>query len=79
MRHFFKFIAVFLPLSLPLLCEEEILIVKVEVATVIWKDQDTSEKFEIVDENILIAEALLLEEIETPEINLDIITPQEKR
>ena len=78
MRHFFKFIAVFLPLSLPLLSEEEILVVKVEVATVVWKDQNTSEKFEIVDENILIAEALLLEEIETPEINLDIITPQDE-
>ena len=50
MRHFFKFIAVFLPFSFTLLSEEEIEIVKVEVATVIWKDQATSEKFEIVDE-----------------------------
>ena len=53
MRHFFKFIAVFLPFSLALPATEEIEIVKVEVATVIWKDQNTSEKFEIVDENIL--------------------------
>ena len=78
MRDFFKFIAVFLPFSLPLLSEEEILIVKVEVATVIWKDQNTSEKFKIVDENILIDEALLLEEIEIPEINLDMIVSQDE-
>ncbi len=71
MRHFFKFIAVFLPFSLALPATEEIEIVKVEVATVIWKDQNTSEKFEIVDENILINEALSLEEIEQPEINLE--------
>ena len=73
MRHFFKFIAVFLPFSFTLLSEEEIEIVKVEVATVIWKDQATSEKFEIVDENVLIGEALSLEKIEKPEINLEAI------
>ena len=73
MRHFFKFIAVFLPFSFTLLSEEEIEIVKVEVATVIWKDQTTSEKFEIVDENLLIGEALSLENIEKPEINLEAI------
>ena len=73
MRHFFKFIAVFLPFSFTLLSEEEIEIVKVEVATVIWKDQATSEKFEIVDENVLIGEALSLEKIEKPEINLETI------
>ena len=73
MRHFFKFIAVFLPFSFALLSEEEIEIVKVEVATVIWKDQVTSEKFEIVDENVLIGEVLSLEKIEKPEINLEAI------
>ena len=73
MRHFFKFIAVFLPFSFTLLSEEEIEIVKVEVATVIWKDQATSEKFEIVDENVLIGEALSLEKIEKTEINLEAI------
>ena len=73
MRHFFKFIAVFLPFSFTLLSEEEIEIVKVEVATVIWKDQATSEKFEIVDENVLIGEVLSLEKIEKPEINLEAI------
>ena len=73
MRHFFKFIAVFLPFSFTLLSEEEIEIVKVEVATVIWKDQVTSEKFEIVDENVLIGEVLSLEKIEKPEINLEAI------
>jgi len=73
MRHFFKFIAVFLPFSFTLLSEEEIEIVKVEVATVIWKDQTTSEKFEIVDENVLIGEVLSLEKIEKPEINLEAI------
>ncbi len=78
MRDFFKFIAVFLSFSFTLLSEEEIEIVKVEVATVIWKDQNTSEKFKIVDENILIGEALLLEEIERPEINLDTITTQDE-
>ena len=70
MRHFFKFIAVFLPFSFTLLSEEEIEIVKVEVATVIWKDQTTSEKFEIVDENVLIGEVLSLEKIEKPEIKI---------
>ena len=73
MRHFFKFIAVFLPFSFTLLSEEEIEIVKVEVATVIWKDQATSEKFEIVDENVLIGEVLSLEKIEKTEINLETI------
>ena len=73
MRHFFKFLAVFLPFSLPLLSTEEIEIVKVEVATVIWKDQTTSEKFEIVDENVLIGEVLSLEKIEKTEINLETI------
>ena len=73
MRHFFKFIAVFLPFSFTLLSEEEIEIVKVEVATVIWKDQATSEKFKIVDENVLIGEVLSLEKIEKPEINLEAI------
>ena len=73
MRHFFKFIAVFLPFSFALLSEEEIEIVKVEVATVIWKDQVTSEKFEIVDENVLIGEVLSLEKIEKTEINLETI------
>ena len=78
MRHFFKFIAVFLPFSLPLLATEEIQIVKVEVATVIWKDQTTSEKFEIVDENLLIGEALSLENIEKPEINLETIVSEKE-
>ena len=74
MRHFFKFLAVFLPFSLPLLSTEEIEIVKVEVATLIWKDQATSEKFKMVNENTLINEALLLEELQKPQINLDTIT-----
>jgi hypothetical protein len=78
MRHFFKFIAVFLSFSLPLLATEEIQIVKVEVATVIWKDQATSEKFEIVDENLLIGEALSLENIEKPEINLETIVSEKE-
>jgi len=78
MRHFFKFIAVFLPFSFTLLSEEEIEIVKVEVATVIWKDQTTSEKFEIVDENLLIGEALSLENIEKPEINLETIVSEKE-
>ena len=78
MRHFFKFIAVFLPFSLPLLTTEEIEIVKVEVATIIWKNQTTSEKFEIVEENVLVGEALLLEKIEKPEINFSEITNDEK-
>ena len=79
MRDFFKFIAVFLPFSLPLLSEEEIQIVKVEVATVIWSNENTSEKFRVADENTLIDEALLLEEIEKPEINLEAITNEEKK
>jgi len=45
MRHFFKFLAVFLPFSLQLVSEEETEIVKIEVATLVWKDQATSEKF----------------------------------
>ena len=44
----------------------------------IWKDQATSEKFEIVDENLLIGEALSLENIEKPEINLETIVSEKE-
>ena len=70
MRHFFKFLAVFLPFSLQLVSEEETEIVKIEVATLIWKDQATSEKFKKADENLLFGEALSLEKIEEFEIKL---------
>ena len=73
MRHFFKFLAVFLPFSLQLVSEEETEIVKIEVATLVWKDQVTSEKFKKADKNLLVGEALSLEKIEEFEIKLDSI------
>ncbi len=78
MRHFFKYIAVFLPCSLNMFPNVEIEIVKVEVATIIWKGQNTSEKFEIVSDNLLVKEALSLEVIDKPKINLDVIENEDE-
>ena len=73
MRLFFKFIAVFLALSLQIFSEEEIKYVKVEVASVIWKNQSTNESFPKV-ENFSLANEILVPEIpKMPEINLDTI------
>ena len=79
MRHFFKYIAVFLPCSLNMFPNVEIEIVKVEVATIIWKGQNTSEKFEIVSDNLLVKEALSLEVIDKPKINLDVIENEDEQ
>ena len=75
MRLFFKFLAVFVAFSLPIFSQEEIQYVKVEVAAVIWKNQDTTESFEEVYEYTLADEILALESIDEPKINLEIIEP----
>ena len=69
MRLFFKFLAVFIALSLHIFSEEEIQYVKVEVAAVIWKNQITTESFEKVKEYTLANEILALEKAEEPQIN----------
>ena len=61
MRLFFKFIAVFLALSLQIFSEEEIKYVKVEVASVVWKNQTTNESFPKVKNYSLASEILALE------------------
>ena len=71
MRLFFKFLAVFIALSLHIFSEEEIQYVKVEVAAVIWKNQITTESFEKVKEYTLANEILALEKAEEPQINLE--------
>ncbi len=73
MRLFFKFIAVFLALSLQIFSEEEIKYVKVEVASVVWKNQTTNESFPKVKNYSLASEILGLEIPKEPEINLDTI------
>ena len=73
MRLFFKYIAVFLALSLQIFSQEETKYVKVEVASIIWKNQSTNELFPKVDNFSLTSEILNLEKPQTPEINLDTI------
>ena len=73
MRLFFKFIAVFLAFSLQIFPQEETKYVKVEVASIIWKNQSTNELFPKVDNFSLTSEILNLEKPQTPEINLDTI------
>ena len=73
MRLFFKFIAVFMGFSLQIFAQEDIQYVKVEVASVIWKNQSTNESFPKVKDYALASEILNLEIIKEPEINLDTI------
>ena len=73
MRLFFKYIAVFLALSLQIFPQEEPKYVKVEVASVIWKNQSTNELFPKADNFSLASEILDLEIPRAPEINLDTI------
>ena len=73
MRLFFKFIAVFMGFSLQIFAQEDIQYVKVEVASVIWKNQSTNESFPKVKDYALANEILNLEIIKEPEINLDTI------
>ena len=73
MRLFFKFIAVFIGFSLQIFAQEDIQYVKVEVASVIWKNQSTNESFPKVKDYTLASEILNLEITKEPEINLDTI------
>ena len=73
MRLFFKFIAVFLRLSSQIFSQEASQYVKVEVASVIWKNQSSKESFPIVKDYSLANEILNLEIPKEPEINLDTI------
>ena len=73
MRLFFKYIAVFLALSLQIYPQEEPKYVKVEVASVIWKNQSTNELFPKADNFTLAREILELEIPQAPEINLNTI------
>ena len=73
MRLFFKFIAVFLSLSLKIFSQEDLQYVKVEVASIIWKNQNTNESFPKVRDYALASEILNLEITKEPEINLDTI------
>ena len=73
MRLFFKFIAVFLSLSLQIFSQEDLQYVKVEVASIIWKNQNTNESFPKVRDYALANEILNLEITKEPEINLDTI------
>ncbi len=61
MRLFFKFIAVFLSLSLQIFSQEDLQYVKVEVASIIWKNQNTNESFPKVRDYALASEILNLE------------------
>ncbi len=79
MRLIFKYIAIFLPFSLFAQVVDQIEVVKVEVASIIWKNQKTSENFPTVDSNVLAEEVLVIESLEKPIINLETIEIDESR
>ena len=79
MRLIFKYIAIFLPFSLFTQEVDNIEVVKVEVASIIWKNQKTSENFPIVDSNVLAEEVLVIESLDKPIINLETIEIDESR
>lgn len=79
MRLIFKYIAIFLPFSLFTQEVDQIEVVKVEVASIIWKNQKTSEKFPTVDSNVLAEEVLVIESLDKPNINLETIEIDESR
>ena len=79
MRLIFKYIAIFLPFSLFAQEVDQIEVVKVEVASIIWKNQKTSENFPTVDSNVLAEEVLVIESLEKPIINLETIEIDESR
>jgi len=79
MRLFFKFLAVFVGLSFNIFSQEDVQYVKVEVASLIWKNQITTESFQEVDEYQLADEVLLLEKVQKPKINLETIKPDENQ
>ena len=79
MRLIFKYIAIFLPFSLFTQEVDQIEVVKVEVASIIWKNQKTSENFPTVDSNVLAEEVLVIESLEKPIINLETIEIDESR
>ena len=58
---------------------DQIEVVKVEVASIIWKNQKTSENFPTVDSNVLAEEVLVIESLEKPIINLETIEIDESR
>ena len=71
MRLIFKYLAIFLPFSLFGQEVDQIEVVKVEVASIIWKNQKTSENFPTVDSNVLAEEVLVIESLNEPIINLE--------
>ena len=71
MRPIFKYLAIFLPFSLFSQEVDQIEVVKVEVASIIWKNQKTSENFPNVDSNVLAEEVLVIESLNEPIINLE--------
>ena len=79
MRLIFKYIAIFMPCSLFAQEVDQIEVVKVEVASIIWKNQKTSENFPTVDSNVLAEEVLVIESLEKPIINLETIEIDESR
>jgi len=66
MRLFFKFIAVFLALSLQIFSEEEIKYVKVEVASVVWKNQTTNELFPKIIRVVIMYNSKMINENSIP-------------
>ena len=71
MRLIFKYIAIFLPFSLFTQEVDQFEVVKVEVASIIWKNQKTSENFPTVDSYVLAEEVLVIESLDKPMINLE--------
>ena len=74
MSKFFKFLYLFIGFSFELYSQEDLSIIKVEVATIIWEDQQTSETFKTLPpDEYFFDEVLVLENYSAPVINDDIL------
>lgn len=74
MSNFFKFLYLFIGFSFELYSQEDLSIIKVEVATIIWENQRTSETFKkLPSDEYFFDEVLVLENHSAPIINNDIL------
>lgn len=74
MSNFFKFLYLFIGFSFQLHSQEDLSTIKVEVATIIWENQQTSETFKTLPpDEYFFDEVLVLENYPAPVINDDIL------
>ena len=74
MSNFFKFLYLFIGFSFQLHSQEDLSTIKVEVATIIWENQQTSETFKTLPpDEYFFDEVLVLDNYPAPVINDDIL------